>query len=150
MIRSLIPFGSFDRMENEFAKMERLINDVFSNGSTFWSSDYSNFPRINIVEDANRFIIEAGLAGYNKEDVKITLTSRGLKISGKQKESSEIKSDNAKYHLKEMTSRAFEKLIIIPETVEKKLIKSKLKDGILIIELPKKDAQNDTIELKID
>lgn len=138
MIRNLVPMGHFDHMENEFAKMEKLMNSVFS-GNTFWSSEHSSFPKINIVEYKDKFVIEAGLAGYSKDEVKLSLEQRGLRISGKHQEGKEVKNDDAKYHLKELSSRAFEKVVILPESIDKAKITSKLKDGILSISLPLKD-----------
>lgn len=151
MIRNLTPFGSFGRMGDEFAKMEKEINNVFSNANTIWSSDYSSFPKVNIAEDKEKFVIEAGLAGYSKDDIEVSLENRGLRIKGKQKESSEVKDDKTRYHIKELCSRAFEKLVIIPESVDKEKIKSRLKDGVLVIELPKKEAfkqANKVIEIE--
>lgn len=141
--------GHFDHMETEFAKMEKLMNSVFS-GNTFWSSEHSSFPKINIVEYKDKFVIEAGLAGFSKEDIKLELEGRGLRISGKHQESKEVKED-AKYHLKELSSRAFEKVVVLPDTIDKSKITSKLKDGILLIALPLKvEAKKEVKGIEIE
>lgn len=142
----LVPAGSLmERFQNELASMESIFNSVFSNYGNEWEFNKSNFPKSDIIEAEDKFIIEMGISGFKKSDVKIELDGQKLKISGQKKE----RQENLKYHLKELSNRNFQKVVILPASVEKDKIEAKFEDGILTIELPKDQKAVDNNKIKL-
>lgn len=139
MVGNLILYngGLLNRVQNEFAEMEKTFNELFSDSDSMLGFN-SGYPKCNVIELDNKFIIEMAVAGLDKKDIEIKVTDKEIRIkAGKQ-----IKYENAKYHVRELANRAFSKTISIPKTVNAKEINAKMKDGILEIEMIKDIKSN--------
>lgn len=134
-MRELTLWDEFDTVQNQLLNVEKIMNRVFSNDDLVWRNFGTNFPKFNIVELEDRFIIEAGISGYAREDVKVELDDNKLKVYGTKKE----KYEKAKYHLKELSSKSFAKEVTLPANVNCEKIEVKYENGILKIELPLKE-----------
>ena len=90
----------------------------------------STFPPHNIIKlDDYQYVVELAIAGFNKQEVTITLKDSLLEIKGqKNPEDSEIQ-----YLHKGIGTRSFIKTIRLADTVEVK--GADFKDGILRISL---------------
>ena len=90
----------------------------------------STFPPHNIIKlDDYQYVVELAIAGFNKQEVTITLKDALLEIKGqKNPEDSEIQ-----YLHKGIGTRSFIKTIRLADTVEVK--GADFKDGILRIAL---------------
>jgi molecular chaperone IbpA len=90
----------------------------------------STFPPHNIIKlDDYQYVVELAIAGFNKQEVTITLKDSILEIKGqKNPEDSEIQ-----YLHKGIGTRSFIKTIKLADTVEVK--GADFKDGILRIAL---------------
>lgn len=101
-------------------------------------SDYrvrrSRFPRVNIYENDDEYVVSAELPGALKNDIFITLKDNSLKISGEIKKDKNNK-DNT--HLEERHSGKFERNISLNEKVDADKINAEFKNGILLIKIPK-------------
>lgn len=144
MIRDLVPFGKgFNSVQNEFAKMESMLNDVFSD-DLFWSPMKSTFPKVDITESDEDFKVAMATAGFKKKDLQIKITDKAVMIKGEKNDEKE----NIKYHQKELCSRKFEKMLMIPNSVDRDKIKAKYEDGVLEITLPKKEKDESKGEVR--
>ena len=95
-------------------------------------------PATNIIENENEFVIELAVPGMKKDEFKIELDKNILTISSENKEDKEEKKEN--YTRQEFNFRTFSKSFTLPlEKVESDQIKAKLKNGILNVEIPKKE-----------
>jgi len=144
MIRDLVPFNNgslFNEFQNEFAKMEKLMNNIFSDSGSFLGVGKATFPKYNLIETDNDYVIEVAAAGLGKEDLEVRVDDNKLVIRGKKKS----KYDNAKYHIRELASRSFEKRINLPSIIDKDKIKAKFEEGILEINLPKAEKNEGSV-----
>lgn len=93
-----------------------------------------NFPKINLrkPKDQDLYIMEVGISGYNKEDVKVSIENR--KMTFKYDKPEEVNED--KYFWKEMTTSSFTREVILPDFIDIDKIESSYKDGIITINLP--------------
>jgi HSP20 family protein len=125
--------NDFDSIHNDLLGLTRTFERVFSNDEGLWRNYGSNFPKFNITESDEQFIIEAAVAGYGKKDLTVEIENDYLKITGTKANTEKTK----KYHLNEIKSSSFNKSVYLPATIDREKIKVGLTDGILHIELPK-------------
>lgn len=109
---------------------DRFFNDVFGN----WGIKSSRIPSVDIYEDEKAFHVEAELAGYDMNDVDVSVEKHVLHIASK-KTSEEC--ENRKYHVKERSFVEFDRSFSLPEGINEEAIDAEFKDGVLSITLPK-------------
>ena len=94
-------------------------------------------PLVNIIED-NKFVkIEVALPGFSKKEIDINVENDYLSISAK-KDLSNKKSNN--YIRQEFGNMELKRTFSLPDTIEQDKIVADFKDGILYLELLKKDS----------
>jgi HSP20 family protein len=117
-----------------------LANEFFKNN--FWGdlldtqSGY-NVPAVNIAEGAENFSIEVAAPGLSKNDFKINLDHNVLTISSNREDKKEEKE--GKYTRKEFNYSAFSRSFTLPESVEVDKITATHQDGILYVNIPKRE-----------
>ena len=129
-----------------------LIRKVNNNYPTFrnWMDDFmgtvdnsinnwnkGNVPAVNIAENDDNFQIEFAAPGLTKVDFKINLDNDILTVkSEKEGEGEESKTN---YTRKEFNFSSFQRTFTLPDSADGEKIKAEYKDGILSIEIPKKE-----------
>ena len=138
MIRNLIPLGEFQRkLQGELSEIEQIFGEVFSQNDAFFGLNSLGYPKCNMLELDDKFIIELAVAGLTKEDLSVNLEENKLVVTGEKKS----KYENARYHVKELSDRSFRRYITLPSTVDRDAIDSKFENGVLEIVLPKKPEE---------
>ncbi|MGA1876276.1 MAG: Hsp20/alpha crystallin family protein [bacterium] len=92
-------------------------------------------PFTNVYECASEILIEAELAGVDKEEIQISFKDNYLIIKGIRKE--RTGGTNILYHQMEVEYGPFERIIYVPFEVDEKGIQGRYEDGFLTIKLPK-------------
>lgn len=95
-------------------------------------------PAVNVREDDGAYKVEIAAPGMQKDDFKIELDNGVLTISAEKKSELEEKKDN--YTRKEFGYTAFKRSFWLPELVKEDKIEAKFVDGVLKLELPKKEV----------
>ena len=121
--------------------MWSLFDDIFDRE---WPSVFSqNFntgmslPMVNIKETAEDYFVEMAVPGLKKSDFNIVLDNQVLSISTETEEQKDLKEEN--YTRREFGYASFKRSFTLPETVDEGKIKAKYDEGILSINLPKKE-----------
>lgn len=119
------------------------IFDEFFPENTLDTINYERFstPAVNIYENLANFAIELAVPGLKKENIAIEIEKDVLKVSS-QVSSEETKTneeDGINFTRKEFNYSSFERSFTMPETVDINAIKANYEDGVLKIELPKKE-----------
>ena len=122
------PNSLFPAIMEEFLKP-----DYFGGVQTF----ASNVPSVNIKETETLFQIELAAPGLKKEDFKVNVHENTLTISTEKKE--ENTETVGKYTRKEFNFSTFKRSFTLPKTVDSEKIVATYNDGILGLELPKKE-----------
>ncbi|QAA82095.1 Hsp20/alpha crystallin family protein [Aequorivita sp. H23M31] len=134
--------------------LTRTTSDRQSNVPTFsswideffnrdWPAFSQNFnagitlPKVNIRETADAYFVEMAVPGMKKSDFNIELDNKMLIISNETREEQETKEDN--YTRREFGYSSFKRSFSLPETVEEDKIKAEYQDGILSLQLPKRE-----------
>lgn len=123
---------------------DSIVNDTFL-GDRF----VAKVPAVNIAETEGEFQIELAAPGLKKEDFKINLEKNVLSISADKK--NENTEESKKYSKKEYSYSSFVRSFTLPETVDQNKIEAEYTDGILKLNVGKKEeakVQNREISVK--
>ncbi|WP_369410192.1 Hsp20/alpha crystallin family protein [Hufsiella ginkgonis] len=105
-------------------------------------------PAVNIAETENHYHIELAAPGLKKEDFKINLEKNMLSISAENK--SAAAGETKKYNRREYSYSTFVRSFTLPETVDHANIEAQYTDGILSVNVAKKEeARQVTREITI-
>ena len=89
---------------------------------------------VDVVEQADRFVLTAQLPGMKAEDISISLEKGILTLEGTAGYSREAEGS---YPLAERMTGSFKRSFRLPASVDASSVDAKLADGILTLEIPK-------------
>ena len=145
----LIPFNrkQNDLMNIGFDDFSNMLDDFFTGSWPIQRSLAGDTFKIDIQDNDTEYTIEAELPGVKKEDVEITLNDGRLNISVKKEEVSENKSK--KYiHLERKYAQMSRSILLADADDEG--IKAKLEEGVLTIQVPKKQHEDTSKPIMIE
>ncbi len=123
-------------------KFDYLMNEIFNDlPATFGKTlreDVVAFPPVNIVESANAYKLEVAVPGLEKSDFSIKLDGNLLTISAEKIAPSNV--ENEKIIRKEFSQKVFRRSFTLDEKIEADAIDAKYENGILKVNLPKKEV----------
>lgn len=126
-----------------------LVNNFFENESgNFLSRRHCLTPATNIVENEESFELEMAAPGMKKEDFKIDIENNVLTISSEQKEEKE--ENNKNYTRREFSYGCFSRSFILPKIIDSDKIKAEYKNGVLCLNLPKKEEEKTKLKRQIE
>lgn len=120
--------------------MKEIFNEFPSTMSKTFREDVLNFPPVNITEKTTHYQIELAAPGFNKADFVIKLDGNILNISTATKEA--VKEVGDKIIRKEFTHKAVNRNFTIDDKIDAEKITATYENGILNLELPKKEIVN--------
>ena len=128
---------------NEATWLPSVFDDMFKTdwlgGTTNVNSIGTSIPAVNIQETEDNFSVEVAAPGKTKEDFNIELDNDVLTISSEEKKENETSEKNGRYTRKEFSYSTFKRAFSLPDSVDSEKISASYKDGVLIIELPKRE-----------
>ncbi len=129
------------RRKNEFD----LLGEMFSD--PFFTEHESKIMKTDIKEKEDKYLIDVELPGYQKENIKIDVEDGYLTVHA------EINSDNeekeeGRFIRKERYVGSCSRSFYVGTEVQSEDIKASFKDGMLKIEVPKKDEKKKLPEKK--
>ena len=131
-----IRFGNdFDQLASKLDKTfeemfrSRLMSPMFTSSERTWS------PQMDIYETQDEIIIQAEIAGVDKENLEVEISSKAVRIYGKRSEIPLIK--NATYRLAEIQYGKFERILFLPTPIDTDIVTSSYSNGFLKIQLAK-------------
>jgi HSP20 family protein len=95
-------------------------------------------PAIEVAETPEAVIVKAQVPGVSKEDLQVNVTDTSLTLTGDVQE--ETTTDETQYHHREFHYGAFARTITLPTTVQAEHATAQLKDGVLEVTIPKREA----------
>ena len=122
---------SFDGLMNE------LFNELPISFGKSLREDVLHFPPVNILEKNDLYHIELSAPGMDKADFNVKLDGKTLTISSEKKE--EKNQENEKMIRKEFSYRSFKRSFTVDEKIDATNISAKYENGILKLDLPKKE-----------
>jgi HSP20 family protein len=122
-------------------RVNHLFEDFFNNfPSRILNEDFAGFNQTvpaNVRENANAYILEIVAPGMDKGDFKVNFDKNILTISAEKK--SETKDENERHVRREFNFKSFTRSFTIDDSIQDDKIQAKYENGVLLIELPKKE-----------
>ena len=129
---------TFDGLMNDF------FNELPSSLGKTVRQDVFAFPPVNIQEKPAAYYLQLAVPGFEKTDFNIKLENNLLTISAAKKE--ETKDDTAKGIRNEFSVKTFKRSFTVDEKIDSTNINAKYENGILSVELPKKEQEKAVVK----
>lgn len=132
------------------AKRKGLFTDFFDNEHFFdiFPKELVNrTPSVNIIESGKKFKIELSAPGLKKDDFQIDIDNHTLTISAENEE--DKKEESGQFTKREFCYSSFSRSFILPESVNTNQVKAKYEDGLLKIEIEKKEDAQQTMKKQV-
>jgi HSP20 family protein len=130
------------------------FDSLFDDSRFYYNSGrdlaFTQWPKVDIVENEKDYSIHADLPGLDKKDVKIEIKDGVLSISGEKKQEKKEK-EKGKYHYYERSFGSFNRSFVLADDIDEKNINAKLNNGQLELVLHKKEKiEQKAVEIKVD
>ncbi len=136
-----IRFGEdFDRPskgEKSLGDMFNSINPIFCLSQRIWK------PQMDIFETRGNIIIQAEIAGVDKDDISIEVSNKAVKVAGIRGRIPP--EDTATYRLAEIQYGRFERVLYLPSLIDTLKVSASYANGfleILLAKLPIERSRN--------
>ena len=134
----LVPFKFNNGENNKGLTLNDVFNDFFNESMLSDLSANGGF-KTDIKETPEEYVLHAELPGVKKEDINIDYDNNYLTISATKNTDSKEKKEN--YLRRERSYGSVSRGFYI-NNVDKNLIKAKFDNGVLTIDLPKKEISS--------
>ena len=128
-----------------------MLNEMMEGFDRNWlrsSEAEPMMPAANISEKEDGFMLELAAPGMQKMDFKINLDNNVLTISSEKQDNNEEKSE--KYSRKEFHYSSFSRSFTLPKSIDFDKIKADYKDGVLKVNLPKREDAKIALNRQIE
>jgi HSP20 family protein len=143
----LMPFK-----KNEFLSPAEVVRKEFERlfDEEFTSLDNGGnlMPQIDAYEEDDKYIVNAALPGVEKDKINIEVNENSLTLSGENSYKKEV--DEKNLYRNEIRHGKFVRSFSFDKNIDADKVKANYKDGILKIDLPKKeDTRTNTRKIKV-
>lgn len=122
----------------EMDQLQREMNRLFDTTNKGRVFNPPSYPAINIWTHEDEQLISAEMPGIHPDEIDIDVTGDALSISGERKPD-EVAKD-AHYHRRERSYGSFSRTIQLPFMVDTSKVEASFKNGVLMISLPRAEA----------
>ena len=112
----------------------QFFNDEDRDGSSVVTSQWA--PRVDIKEEAERFLILADLPGIDPQDVEVLMDKGILSIKGERKD--ETREEGDKFSRIERRYGSFHRRFALPDSADADGVTAAGSNGVLEISIPKR------------
>ena len=128
---------------NRTNSLTGLLDDVFGSDfpDVFGDRRGYDMPAVNVTENENNYTIELAAPGLNKEDFEVSVDDGVLTVSSEKERSNE--DGKGDYKRREFSYTSFKRSFNLPRNLDAENIKAKHENGVLYIELPKKEVEEE-------
>ena len=140
------PFADLMGVRSE---INRLFDSAVGRGGPddagLFSGDWA--PAIDVFENDKKVVIKTELPGLSEKDIEVDILGDTLTIKGEKKKEDEKKDRH--YHRLERVYGSFHRSVTLPAEVTSEKTKASFKNGMLEIEVPKKEEAKPK-QIKVD
>ncbi len=134
---------SLIKRENYSPTWPGFFNDFLNRDWYDWSNQNfsltnTTIPSVNIKENENEFEVEMAAPGMTKDDFKIELNNSVLTISSEKQTNNQSK-EGENVTRREFSYQSFSRSFTLPVIVETDKITAKYENGLLRVNIPKKE-----------
>lgn len=134
-------FDLFSGLDNMQRDMDQLFGHFALNfkGKPYFDSVFVDFkasPAMDFKEEPDKYLIEVELPGAENSSINVSVENDMLNIQAETIQEKE--SDKSNYKRSERYSGKLQRYVTIPDDADAAKMTTDLKDGLLVITLPKK------------
>lgn len=128
---------------NDFRNIQSQLHRLFEPLSRMTAASDEDLvsgawiPPVDVAETQDRILVRAEVPGMRQEDISIEFENGMLTLRGERK--IEKASEGVTYHRVERTYGNFSRSFTLPRTVDPERITATYRDGVLEIDIPKKE-----------
>lgn len=122
-----------------------IFDDFFDEG--FFPKKERNLMKTDIREKKDKYVVDIDLPGFEKENISLSLDNGYLNISAKT-EKEDNNEDEERFVRQERFYGECSRSFYVGEDITEEDINAKFNNGILKIEIPKKEKQEKLPESK--
>ena len=137
---ALIPYRGRTMPATTLSSLRDEMNDLFNR---FWTSASEPFglaewsPALDVSETDEAVLVHAEIPGIDPKDLDISVVGDTLTIRGEKTDETEQSGRN--YHRVERRYGSFTRSLMLPTSVDPDNVSATAKQGVLEIQLPKKE-----------
>lgn len=147
-VQSFAQWDPLAEMMNLRGEMDQYLGGLFgrtpfrmAETEAMWS------PLVDIHETNDSFLLMAEVPGVKQEDIQVSIEGGTLSLKGERKRETQVTEDQ--YHRIEQSYGRFERSIVLPSVVDANRVKATYREGVLEIQLPKKEEAKPK-EIKVE
>lgn len=134
------PFRGLARLSPFSREMDEMFKGFFLTPMSFDNTSEVQIP-IDIAEDEKSYKVRAEMPGFNKEDINIAVSGDRVSINAEMKKEKEDRKGDKVIHRECFYGRQY-RSFTLPQAVDESNTKAKYEDGVLNLELTKKEGAN--------
>lgn len=127
---------------------ENLLNDWMSFprmefpdvDKKLYGKNASHIMKTDVHENEDGYELDIDLPGFKKDDIKLSLENGYLFVSASKAHENDETNDKGKVIRKERYSGSMQRSFYVGDAIEEEDVKAKFEDGVLKLEVPKKDS----------
>ena len=136
IVRWLDPFRDLSTIQE---RMNQIFEDALSRSrgrdegirTGMWT------PAVDIYENNDSVVVKAELPGVERDQISVEVKDGILSLRGERKFEKEVKEES--YHRIERLYGTFHRSFTLPSSVDGEKVTARMKDGVLQVDLPKKE-----------
>ncbi|MCW5700519.1 MAG: Hsp20/alpha crystallin family protein [Rhodospirillales bacterium] len=128
-------FGHWEGGDSPLRRLQEDINRAF--GDMRWPQAVE-FPPMNLWRGPEGVIVTAEVPGIGLQDMEITVHQNALIIKGRREQPTH--AAGVSYHRQEREYGPFARTVTLPFNVDPDSVKATAQNGVLMIELPRPEA----------
>jgi len=127
-------------------KVKKEVKQMETDDQWFPDEEITGQLSIDLYDAGDSLVIESTVAGVQPEDIDISVEPDLITIRGKRKKEHEVAKKN--YFYQECFWGSFARTVVLPTTVQPDGVKANIKNGILIVILPKAEEKIANVKVK--
>jgi HSP20 family protein len=132
LIRYSNPLNDFRTLQSRFFEpffgRFNFLDDSLPSGT--WA------PAVDVAEEGDKILVKVEVPGMNENDLKVHFEDGMLTVTGERQFE---RKDERNYHRIERAYGTFTRTFSLPRTVDANAITANYRNGVLEIEIPKKE-----------
>jgi HSP20 family protein len=136
-MNTVVRYQPFQGLSTLHDQVNRLFNESLFRGQVEDSAITTWAPSVDIYETPNELVVKADLPDVEEKDIDICVENNLLTLRGERKFEKNVSEDN--YLRVERTFGAFSRSFSLPNTVNAEAIHAEYKNGVLTVNLPKRE-----------
>ncbi|MGO3018648.1 MAG: Hsp20/alpha crystallin family protein [Anaerococcus sp.] len=136
-------------MNSNFRDFNNMIDSFFNDDFLRMGSVYESSFKVDVSKSDNGYLVEAEMPGFTKDDIAISLDEGKLTISAQKNEEIDKSNEDKNYIHKERKSSKVSRTMYFDD-IDEENINAKLEDGVLTINLGKKEIKDSKKHIEIE